>query len=115
MIIYKCDFCGTEILKPNIIKGLKDWECAELSLDLCDRCYRGLNSYVDKCFDAMGVIMYLDKDALVLAIKNRINDINKEESDCFDTSLAKARAVKELSYLLRDIIFDEFTVDKGEE
>ena len=59
--------------------------------------------------------MYLDKDALVLAIKNRINDINKEESDCFDTSLAKARAVKELSYLLRDIIFDEFTVDKGEE
>ena len=56
MIIYKCDFCGTEILKPNIITGLKDWECAEISLDLCDRCYRGLNSYVDKCFDAMGII-----------------------------------------------------------
>ena len=56
MIIYKCDFCGTEILKPNIITGLKDWECAEISLDLCDRCYRGLNSYVDKCLDAMGII-----------------------------------------------------------
>ena len=56
MIIYKCDFCGVEILKPNIIIGLKDWKCAEIGLDLCDRCYRGLNSYVDKCFDAMGVI-----------------------------------------------------------
>ena len=59
--------------------------------------------------------MYLDKDALVLAIKNRINDIQNEDSECFDMSLAKTRAVKELLYLLRDIIFDEFTVDKGEE
>ena len=59
--------------------------------------------------------MYLDKDALVLAIKNRINDIQNEDSECFDMSLTKTRAVKELLYLLRDIIFDEFTVDKGEE
>ena len=59
--------------------------------------------------------MYLDKDVLVLAIKNRINDINKEKSVCFDMSLAKARVTNELLHLLKEIVFDEFTVDKGEE
>ena len=29
-------------------------------------------------------------------------------------SLAKARALNELLHLLKDIVFDEFTIDKGE-